>query len=55
MNGKRESSEPRNHEISSRVTKSEKGIIKSKADLMGMSISDYLRFLGLNAKVEVKA
>ena len=34
-------------------TKAEKEIMRAKAKKIGMSLTGYLRFLGLNAEVEV--
>jgi len=41
----------RNHNIVIRLTKSELEKIKSKAEALGMTISSFVRFIILNAKL----
>lgn len=37
-----------------RISKEEKELIKKKADEVNMSISEYVRFVSIHGKVEVK-
>ncbi len=43
----------RNKQIEIKVSLEEHERLKSKAEYFGMNISSYLRFIGLNAKIEI--
>ena len=44
---------PKNHDIKIRLSEEELQKIKTKSKELGMSISSFMRFISLKAKVEV--
>jgi hypothetical protein len=46
---------PKNHPIPVRYSEDEKERVMKKAKMLGMKLSEYIRFISLNADVEVKA
>ncbi len=43
-----------NHELRIRITSEQLQKIKNKAELLGMSVSDFVRFVCLQSKIDVE-